>query len=126
MEKETTLTKEFIPYNEAKELKELGFNEPCLAQYRKYETGKADLDIGFSKNEIIMQFHKLSKFCSAPTWRQAFKFFREKYKLSGTPTHQSYEIYNLISEECINEVYPIDTHEEAELSCLKRLIEIAR
>ena len=73
------MEKEFIPYEQALVLKELGFDEPCLAQYKKYDVGEATLDIGFSKNEIIMQFHKLSKFCSAPTISQAFRFFREKY-----------------------------------------------
>jgi len=111
---ENNLQLEFIPYNEAKELKELGFNEPCLATF----SGETF--------DIQLQVPSDDYFTAAPTWRQAFKFFREKYKLSGTPTHQSYEIYNLISEECINEVYPIDTHEEAEISCLKRLIEIAK
>jgi hypothetical protein len=39
--------------------KRVGFNEPCLAQYKKYEVGEAKLDIGFSKNELIMQLYPI-------------------------------------------------------------------
>ena len=132
------MEKEFIPYEQALALKELGFDEPCLAQYKKYDVGEATLnigatlDIGFSKNEIIMQFHKLSKFCSAPTFSQAFRWFREKYNLES---HIKKDWTNGIcnGDEAIIEdedgligVGTFNTYEEAELECLKKLIEIVK
>lgn len=114
------MEKEFIPYEQALALKELGFNEPCLAQYKKYEVGEAKLDIGFSKNEIIMQFHKLSKFCTAPLYQQAFRWFKENYDLR--------EQYGVFPHHTIMMNYLINggVEEEAELECLKKLIEIIK
>jgi hypothetical protein len=109
--------KDFIPYEQALELKELGFDEPCLGAYYQKELRIVHLESKPTQLDYIIL---------APLYQQAFRWFRENYKLSGIPTHQSYEIYNLETEECINEVYPIDTYEEAELACLKKLIEIVK
>jgi hypothetical protein len=61
----------FIPYEIALDLKELGFDEPCFGYYKHEELlieGKyKNSDHGFS--------------ISAPTFSQAFRFFREKYSL---------------------------------------------
>ena len=124
------MDKEFVPYQPSLDLKELGFDEPCLAQYKKYDVGKATLDIGFSKNEIIMQFHKLSNFCSAPTFSQAFRWFREKYGLELLIAKDDIEQYYFSvkkSEALFDEDdYCFETYEEAELECLKKLIEIVK
>ena len=137
------MEKEFTPYEQALELKELGFNEPCLAQYRKYDVGESTLDIGFSKNEIIMQFHKLSKFCSAPLYQQAFRWFRDKHSFIGISTISNYsndryvfDIFQKGNEEIYFEGSDLsyrnngnkeyNTYEEAELACLIKLIEIVK
>jgi len=130
------MNKEFVPYEQALALKDLGFNEPCLAQYRKYEVGEPDLDIGFSKNEIVMQFHKLSKFCSAPLYQQAFKWFRDKYNLDSFVKHlykSTIKVgYYFGIDEYKGVKFQMDfdiwynTYEEAELECLKKLIEIVK
>ena len=133
---------EFVPYELAIALKELGFDEPCLAQYKKYDVGEATLDIGFSKNEIIMQFHKLSKFCSASLYQQAFRWFREKYHLRGfigfRPNVKQFDchIYDMSlsgkeyvqqrTAEEFNKDPKVGTYEEAELECLRKLIEIVK
>lgn len=99
------MNKEFIPYEQALELKELGF--------------KKDNDFGL-----------LYKGDDIPSilYQQAFRWFREKYKLLGLPKPYGYEIqYNaelhywgtIIEKEA-------NTYEEAELACLKKLIEIAK
>ena len=129
------MNKEFCTYKQALTLKELGFNEPCLAQYKKYEVGEAKLDIGFSKNELIMQFHKLSKFCTAPLYQQAFRWFREKYDKYGVvnidlSNNLKDEIFVYMVEDKLG--YIIDrseeykTYEEAEQACLDKLIEIVK
>jgi len=56
----------------------------------------------------------------------AFRWFREKHKLSGVVGHNSFEIWDLPTNECIVEVYPLSSYEEAELACLRKLIEIVK
>ena len=132
------MEKEFVPYDLALDLKELGFDEPCLAQYRKYDVGDATLDIGFSKNELISKFDNLSLFCSAPLYQQAFRWFREKYKISGEISSDyylegkdnewEYNIYQLGKEDdgYVGTIPIFKTPEDAELACLKKLIEIVK
>lgn len=128
------MEKEFIPYEQALALKELGFDEACLAQYKKYDVGEATLDIGFSKNEIVSKFEKLILFCSAPLYQQVFRWFREKYGLEHKILRDSYGCRYQITKvtptslediEC-NGQYPNTSYEEAELECLKKLIEIVK
>ena len=134
------MEKEFVPYEQALELKELGFDEPCLAQYRKYDVGDATLDIGFSKNELISKFDNLSLFCSAPLYQQAGRWFSEKYGYFQLFDYQHgdskinrgffFNIVNIDNEDFFfpedfeNQIYK--TYEEAELECLKKLIEIVK
>jgi len=131
------MTKEFIPYQQALDLKELGFDEPCLAQYRKYDVGEATLDIGFSKNEIISKFDNLVLFCSAPLYQQAFRWFREKHNLYAIiiPTvTMAWTFKTMTVTQGMIEVPPyshVDAYdysrrEEAELACLIKLIEIVK
>jgi hypothetical protein len=114
------MEKEFIPYEQALALKKLGFDEPCLAQYRKYDVGEATLDIGFSKNEIISKFDNLVLFCSTPLYQQAFRWFREKYDLRKQ--------YGIFPHHTIifNYLFDGGNEEEAELECLRKLIEIVK
>ena len=109
------MNKEFVPYELAVKLKELGFDEPCFGYY----------DNGVfifwydSKQETELLLN-----CTASTFSQAFRWFRKKYMLVGVPTHQSYDIWNTITGECFIEIYPLNSYEEAELACLTKLIEI--
>ena len=61
--------------------------------------------------------------CAAPLYQQAFRFFREKYKsnfIIGFGNDGGYyRIGNLFSKW-------YKTYEEAELECLKKLIEIIK
>jgi hypothetical protein len=76
------MNKEFIPYEQALALKELGFNEPCFGFY--YTLNGRDWKF-VEKTE----YHRLDdemniggKFTiSAPLYQQAFRWFREKYDL---------------------------------------------
>jgi hypothetical protein len=116
---------DFVPYELALELKQLGFDEPCFGYY---DIKDNNLQL-FSDNLQDASCNSDLKYddfkhCTTPTYSQAFRFFRNKYKLSGIPTHQSYEIWNLKTEECFIEIYPIQSYEEAELACLNKLIEI--
>jgi hypothetical protein len=69
--------KDFTLYPEALELKQLGFDEPCFAFY--------DESLYFPNNENQYGTFCNQKLdassCSAPTYSQAFRWFREKHGL---------------------------------------------
>jgi hypothetical protein len=108
--------KDFIPYEEALELKQLRFDEPCFTWYWD--------DIGMYNGLELGNHNKHINYVSAPLFSQAFRFFREKYGL-----HQYVEYiktanrYDWWVGHTFNNT---KTYEEAELACLRRLIEIAK
>lgn len=70
------MNKEFIPYELALELKELGFNEKCAAHF-----------LGEDEIELKWEMHRnlsinTTNLIQAPTFSQAFRFFREKYNFT--------------------------------------------
>ena len=86
------MNKEFIPYEQALELKELGFDEPCLAKYTVIPEDEIDwftipeqgitdkTSFGSSKNYNSKSFEEEGTI-SAPLYQQVFRWFREKYDL---------------------------------------------
>ena len=74
------LEKEFVPYEEALALKELGFDEPCFG-YHYTLNGKdwkfAEKSEYYRLNDEINIGPKFSLL--APTFSQAFRWFRYKY-----------------------------------------------
>ena len=138
------MEKEFIPYEQALALKELGFDEPCFGKYLSslqsdWKDFELTLEMGineeFEDNRNIYLFEGA---CSAPTFSQAFKFFREKhnlfYEIQIDRTTEpkfcfdifQYEHFGNYEEIRIGEWYLYRTQEEAELECLKELIEIVK
>jgi hypothetical protein len=119
------MEKEFVPYELALELKQLGFDEPCFAYY---DTGI------FTFWYHSEQQPDLVLNCTAPTYSQAFRWFRERYQLVHEIQFDSGRIwirygYNsfvraLEVDSNNNEFY--HTYEEAELACLQKLIEIVK
>jgi hypothetical protein len=116
------MEKEFIPYEQALALKELGFDEPCFGYYKYEEL----LIQGQSKNSD----HGFS--ISAPLYQQAFRWFREKHNLHiNKHGNSNYTSFNMVEPkiEVISFVRYTDTenhYEEAELACLNKLIEIVK
>ncbi len=112
------MEKEFIPYEQALELKELGFDEPCLMYY----------DYSCTLVESGVYEYK------APLYQQAFRWFREKYNLLGyvsQATISKGKVFMFGCNEGNDTLFEdIDsdfkTYEEAELECLKKLIEIVK
>ncbi len=107
---------EFIPYEQALALKELGFDEECFSFYNAigevYESeGYCRYSHNVHKDEVI-----------APLYQQAFRWFREKCGLRHFIEHDNGH-YNAVVQSSL--VYHCDTHEEAELACLKKLIELS-
>ncbi len=118
------MKKEFIPYEQALELKELGFDESCIAFY---EPGNKQVQVvGVEQRYNNPELLQLKDFC-APLYQQAFRWFREKHGLDYEITYAGKKgEYHAFSVEYIygnNGSSPsIFSYEEAELACLKKLI----
>ena len=109
------MEKEFIPYEQALALKELGFNEDCFTYWETINDLGRFCDTGGYTNE-----KEYTYLCSAPLYSQAFRWFREKHNVYcnirvGTRRWKFEQWGDSYS-----------TYEEAELACLKKLIEIVK
>jgi hypothetical protein len=107
---------EFIPYELALALKELGFDEPCLIK-----------DTEQGEEFAVYYVHQNGR----PTFLQAFRWFREKYQLHSTITsvsQESWQWHITKPGENLCKLYDdeFNTYEEAELECLRKLIEIVK
>lgn len=118
------MEKEFIPYVLSKQIKQLGFNEECFGYYVDVEVANPFLVIRRISNT------QGGYFTLAPTFSQAFRFFREKYEYDGYfYSNTSYRFRIVIKKTFTMENLVdiiVDTYEEAELTCLKKLIEIVK
>jgi hypothetical protein len=124
------MEKEFIPYEQALALKELGFDEPCFGYYISVQVRNPFLVI-----EKVFDTQG-GYFTFAPLYQQAFRWFREKYNLfceiqidrTTEPKFCfdifQYEHFGNYEKIEIKEWYLYRTQEEVELECLKKLIEI--
>ena len=128
------MKQEFIPYKQALELKELGFNEPCFGYYEP----NGELD--YIENHILKYLPYLAKnsewqdLVAASTFSQAFRWFREKYNLIcrvdvtsyGCPLDEQEFFCEITSKNGTASYEIFNTYEEAELDCLIKLIEIVK
>lgn len=106
--------KEFVDYQIALDLKELGFDEPCFTTYDNEGRLRNPFDYPKSEyadsvpyiedteewiynsslnnpenfnaisNPTLLKFYLDNPFTAAPLWQQAWNFFREKYKLENS------------------------------------------
>ena len=118
------MNKEFIPYEQALELKELGFDEPCFGWFASDKT-------------LVKEVIKKTDFTLAPLYQQAFRWFRKNHGLySSIIFKKSYPDNHVTGLEwyiiiCGGDGVLFDTdgtytYEEAELACLIKLIEIVK
>jgi hypothetical protein len=145
----------FVPYEQALHLKELGFQEECLAYYHQDQMLEKD-SLGIKRDHYRAKYGVL-----APLFQQAFYFFRKQVfhqivindkgdyvqgMLSLLPLvyRTSYEIqvieaskYHTLDKfsgaqiplhDIAHKFYgnAVPTYEEAQLQCLIKLIEIAK
>ena len=143
------MKKEFIPYEQALELKELGFDEPCFAFYGidgDYIIGIDEVRFNTISNyDFNSRTSEESNSCSAPLYQQAFRWFREKYDIHYSIDREcsqhdfkwgyNWSLYNWTGmfDEYLTSApdapvgeWVYDTYEEAELACLKKLIELVK
>jgi len=113
---------EFISYEQALALKELGFDETTLGIYVDKELEIGGIWKDSVKSKVIQK---------APLYQQVFRWFREKYKLfsevnltTKQENVESFEFFVLNVNEPLFESDDYTVYEEAELACLRKLIEI--
>jgi hypothetical protein len=132
------MEKEFIPYEQALALKELGFDEPCFGTYLSsfqsdWKVYELILEMGMNEEfEDNRNVYLLEGACSAPTFSQAFRWFREKYKLEPEIVSDMFGYVGSIVDRNkpikirLSPINLFQTYEEAELACLDKLIEIIK
>jgi len=124
------MIKEFVNYEIALALKELGFDEPCFTYYYNI-TGKLRTNLSIDiNNDMNYMLNKKLGITLAPTFSQAFRFFREKYRLEGAIYRLNFkwasQVFNIeISAYCFkHELF--EKYEEAEINSLQKMIEIIK
>jgi hypothetical protein len=124
--------KDLTLYQEALALKQLGFDEPCFGWFASDRT-------------LVKEVTEKTDFTLAPTYSQAFRWFREKYdydiSIRGASFRANWVIgVPLLINNDSKDGYPLViswdyktsdgmkvlTYEEAELACLQHLIKIVK
>jgi hypothetical protein len=111
---------EFVTYEQALALKELGFDEPCLASYETAFGRDIDFELGYiingPKNYVL-----------SPLKQQVFRWFRENHNwiggvrmLSGGSNYLVGEFYK---DEDNSFMRFRGTYEEIENDCINELID---
>ena len=133
------MEQEFITYEQALALKELGFEEPCFAYYSINNIeNKLFYDIDPDDGELTAlnqnQFYhnNLSEVgrISSPLKQQVFRWFRENHSLNHM-IDMNFRTNNYITQlwkgrECFFNEHSIKTYEDAESACIDKLIEIVK
>ena len=125
------MTKEFVSYEQAVALKELGFNEICMG----YFDVRLEHQIGNFNFTEIKGYHE-SVAALSPLKQQVFRWFREK-KLHNTfpsiiQTRNWASLYRILEWHPGNDSTSIstsdyyDTYEEAEDACIDKRIELTK
>lgn len=138
---------EFVTYEQAIELKKLGFAEPCFSFYSKdsdvlcFDVDPDDHTLEwYDQSSIEIRNFSWVYRTSAPLKQQVFRWFREKHNLHGF--HGYYPNIKKWYSTCVNlewtgKDYLInmksedrsvkyDTSEEAESACIDKLIELIK
>lgn len=123
------MEKEFVPYDRSLRLKALGFDEPCFGYY----DGNHNFQFMYNSKPENFSYRKFPLghsvgWTSAPTFSQAFRWFREKYDMAHQITYAGAKgRYNAFTDDWVydsNGELKEFSYEEAELACLDKLIEI--
>jgi hypothetical protein len=122
----STPNKYYLEYDEAFELKKLGFDEPCDEYFTSTYVTIRDIRTNFNKIDGIV---------SRPQYQQAFNFFREKFNLEGVViswTEGGKTVWYFSTEPVGKPniyrgyICTADKHEIAQYECLKDLINKAK
>ena len=131
------MDKNFALHEESFALKELGFDEPCLAWFSDRSIRIVGVNgCALSSLPVNSNFNGDDEFVTAPLYSQVFRWFREKYNIDSFVKHlykSTIKVgYYFGIDQYKGVAFQTDfdawyqTYEEAELACLKKLIEIVK
>jgi hypothetical protein len=115
------MEKEFIPYEQALALKELGFDEPCFAYYLAGGIRFKEYKDSQNKNSAFYN----NTVCSIRLYQQAFRWLlvlanKDEHFSNKWTIKYNEDYYSLFLGGCNMGVF------KAELECLVKLIEIVK
>lgn len=132
------MEKEFIPYDLSLELKELGFDEPCIGYYEN--NGKNNLlltdSVNFTNTDLKVEG------ISSPLYQQAFRWFLDNYGIFAETTlwgdgigymssikeirQEEFKVVYDLGLATPNRGIPNWDRDLESLACLKKIIEIIK
>jgi hypothetical protein len=124
------MIKEFVSYEIALQLKHLEFDEHCFTYYYNI-SGKLRTNISIDLDDVwISGSIKKLDITLAPTFSQAFRFFRDKYRLEGSIYRLNFkwasQVFNIeTSTYCFKHEF-FETYEKAEINSLQKMIKIVK
>lgn len=134
-----SMEKEFVPYEIALKLKGLRFNEAVFAVYGYNGEDKNTLFQlehicrmeEYALNPIDLRNSNIGDDVSAPLYQQVFRWFREKHNLNCNVWSNHIKWYWAIKNletDCYETIESPEylTYEDAELDCLKELIQTVK
>ena len=113
------MEKEFVSYEQAVALKELGFNEICMG----YFDVRLEHQIGNFNFTEIKGYHE-SVSALSPLKQQVFHWFRDNHDAHIHPTKLMPGVYIIHYGTWTSITF--NTYEEAENACIDKLIELAK
>lgn len=110
----------FLPYEQALKLKELGFDEECFQFYMHSNL--------LTSNLVHLNHINEDLFAKAPLYQQAFKFFRDKYNFLYSIGKTNVSVYHIPVANYHSTFMLQDnaSYEMAELETIKAFIEHAK
>ncbi len=129
------MNNEFVSYEIALKLKELGYNEPCLTYYYELTSNlRTHLAIDMN-NAWTYSGNTNFGFTLAPLYQQVFKWLRNKYDIDisintiyskyNENTSKKYRVV-IDNKTVFTNVGFYDTYEEAQKECILDLISIIK
>ena len=104
-------------------LKAIGFDDPCLAIHSNANPKTGFYTLNKYRLTLIKQGSQKDKGVKAPTYSQAFRWFRENHNLNPSIMYNGIGQWDYdLNGDWSGRVW--DSYEEAELTCLGKLIEI--
>lgn len=117
------MNKEFIPYEQALELKELGFKGWCLGVYPR-EQNEFTPTLGWvSGISAEIRFEQSEYQTLAPLYQQAFRWFREKYGFTYSIGNTNIAVVHYLGTTQL--LQDNESYEAAELAAIKWFIDAA-
>lgn len=108
------MTREFIPYEQALALKELGFDETCFAYYKDMKGEKV----------LLYDSMNFDGECNTPLYQQAFRWFREKYGFTYSIGNTNIAVIHYGPTTQL--LQDNESYEAAQLAAIKWFIDVAK